>query len=108
MLFFSRCGMVALSMATSAMPPFVSADIIQNAAVERGFSRRGEMFSCDNLCELANDLLAGTAQAEVMGILDILLIRSMYQNYTGLFIRSDSWVGWTYTWDVAPACLGSR
>ena len=64
-VFLSRCGMVALSMATSAMPPFVSADLIQEAAVERGFSRRGEMFSCDNLCHLANDSFCGNAIGEV-------------------------------------------
>ena len=57
--------MVALSMATSAMPPQVSVDLIQNAAVERGFSRKGEMYSCDNLCALAKDFLGGSADAEV-------------------------------------------
>ena len=60
----SRCGMVALSMATSSMPPFVSADRIQREAVERGFSVRGEMFSCDNLCALANGFLGGSACAQ--------------------------------------------
>merc|ERR1719188_2344308 len=60
-----QCGMVALSMATSVLPPHVSADAIQDAAVKRGFSRRGEMFSCDNLCTLANDLLSGRADGKV-------------------------------------------
>lgn len=60
-----QCGMVALSMATSSMPPFVSADLIQREAVERGFSRRGEMFSCNNLCTLANSFLGGSACAQV-------------------------------------------
>ena len=52
-------------MATSVMPPHVSADAIQDNAVKRGFSKRGEMFSCDNLCALANDLMSGRADGKV-------------------------------------------
>ena len=74
--------MVALSMATSSMRPsmrgaqFVSADRIQQEAVQRGFSSRGEMFSCDNLCELANCFLGGKAFAEARRFEHVLLICS--------------------------------
>ena len=51
-------------MATSVMPPRVSA-AVQDAAVQRGFSRRGEIFSSDNHCALANDLLSGRADTKV-------------------------------------------
>ena len=72
--------MVALSMATSSMPPFVSADLIQREAVERGFSRRGEMFSCNNLCTLANGFLGGSACAQVGRWQHVSLIMSVASN----------------------------
>ena len=61
-------------MSTSSMPPFVSADHIQREAVERGFSRRGEMFSCNNLCTLANSFLGGSACAQARRLEDVSFV----------------------------------
>ena len=80
-------------MATSVMPPRVSAAAVQDAAVKRGFSRRGEMFSCDDLCALANDLLGGRADAKVEDgdlIRDVRLLWEEFSNGSLLLVPYDT------------------
>merc|ERR1719347_1805193 len=49
-----QCGLVALAMAGGEE---VSVDKVQELAIEKGYSKQGEMFSVDNMADLAHTVL---------------------------------------------------
>lgn len=63
-LFGCRCGLVALVMASQLLGGRLSVDTALNVAREKQFSGRGEMFSAQNMKELAE--LLGSFEAAVL------------------------------------------
>lgn len=54
-----RCGLVALSMASQVFPDTVDVSSLLEAARRQGFTSHGEMFSCDAMAKLAEEVITG-------------------------------------------------
>lgn len=53
-----RCGLVALSMASSCTENFVNVEQVFNEATRRMFTNQGEMFSVHNMAILAKEFVS--------------------------------------------------
>ena len=74
-----QCGIVALTMAGTSRGETLEVEEVQREAVRRGFTSRGEMFSVENMAELARTSLGRQARVEAISrmrdttwLLDIL------------------------------------
>ncbi|KAJ8874263.1 hypothetical protein PR048_025106 [Dryococelus australis] len=65
-LLACRCGLVALSMASSCTAYPLSVDRLFQEARLRGFTNHGEMFSVDNMAILARELLHPCREVEIL------------------------------------------
>ncbi|XP_063231546.1 actin maturation protease isoform X2 [Bacillus rossius redtenbacheri] len=61
-----KCGLVALSMASSCTAHPLPVDRLLREARLRGFTNHGEMFSADDMASLARDLLRPCREVEVL------------------------------------------
>ena len=59
-----QCGLVALTMAGTSRGERLEVEEVQREAVTRGFTFRGEMFSVENMAELARSSLDREARVE--------------------------------------------
>lgn len=67
-----QCGLVALSIAANHLSAYqltdVAPDSLQKLAVEKGFSKQGEMFSVDNMACLARSVLGSLVEVRIENV----------------------------------------
>ncbi|KAK3855942.1 hypothetical protein Pcinc_037682 [Petrolisthes cinctipes] len=72
-----QCGLVALSMASQVFPDTIDVSSLLEAARGQGFTSHGEMFSCDAMAKLAEEVITGV-EASVRR--DVLSCSSTFTN----------------------------
>merc|ERR1719220_2546779 len=65
-----QCGLVALSLAAATRSLCSTPGEIQDLAIKKGFSARGEMFSAADMSELSREVLGGGDLLSISSLLD--------------------------------------
>ena len=65
-----QCGLVALSLAAATRGLCSTPGEIQDLAIKKGFSARGEMFSAADMSELSREVLGGGELLSISSLLD--------------------------------------